>query len=215
MKDTLGRVMVLAASGAGAVIAICGGAYLGLVYLFDGLGTSKIALLVLGMMCASVGAVLLVLFILRSVWSIKHEHTQPKPQESISAPYRVVQPPQIQPPQQRVYVPSMIDNGQARPLRAGIELTSMGNDGMITVRLIDAVKFAQLPTPARHEWQGKKETYGLLMRWYGLHGLLVSEKGGGGHWHEDYPLNARMDWLRELAGGRDVLPFQEMSDERS
>jgi hypothetical protein len=205
--------MVLAAGGAGAVIAICGGTYLGLVYLFDGLGTSKIALLVLGMMSASVGAVLLVLFILRSVWSIKHEHQQPKQQEAIQTSWSVKPAPQLSAPEQRIYVPVYSEGRKTKPLGAGIELRSSVDDVECIVKLSDALRFIQLPTPTRKEWSGKATSYGALMRWFQMQGWLMSAAGGV-RWVDGFTHDKARAWLLDIAGEGETLPYSQMvSDE--
>lgn len=209
------RFLTLACIGGGSILALLGSLYYGQVKLIEGLPSEKIALLYTGI-CAAVviaGGFVAIVFWVAMRWS-SHAPAAPKPPAEIQTSWTVKEPPQLQAPRQQVYVPRYTNNGQSKPLTGGIELTTMDGSDAVSVRLVDAVKFAELPTPARHEWTGKKERYGLIMRWYGLHGLLVSEKGGGGHWHPDYPKEARLAWLQELAGGRDVLPYSEMVDER-
>lgn len=97
-----------------------------------------------------------------------------------------------------------VDNGQARPLlRSKPEeptlrtMTESGDD--VTIGGALAIRFAELPTPARAEWYGDKAAYGQAARFFDAHGMLTRGNNGGWLWKEEYrDASGRVGFIRQF-----------------
>ena len=97
-----------------------------------------------------------------------------------------------------------VDNGQARPLlRSKPEeptlrtVTDTGDD--VTIGGALAIRFAELPTPARAEWYGDKAAYGQAARFFDAHGMLARDNRNGWRWKEEFSdASGRVAFIRQF-----------------
>ena len=97
-------------------------------------------------------------------------------------------------------LPRYVQNGMARPMLmpAATEVVTTSEEGEeIKIELPILRRFCELNTPARSEWSGKNELYGQALAACMAQGLLV-RVGKGVAWREEYPIESRRAWLREL-----------------
>lgn len=208
MRAIIATVAIIATAGFGVVAAlraVFGG-------LFDGLPTDKLADLATVAVVFTLGVVVLV----RSgdwmgalIW---RGRTQPRRDDGpvIDTSWRELpeyRPPvaQLLPPE-RIRVPVYTAMGQTRPIGAQPSIDTVlesvthdaeGRAVKLEVPYRYLLRFAALPTPARSEWTGKPTLFYECQRFFDAHGFLRPE-GQTKVWREEYPLEARREWLYQF-----------------
>ena len=62
-----------------------------------------------------------------------------------------------------------------------------------------AIRFAELPTPARAEWYGDKAAYGQAARFFDAHGMLSRDNRNGWRWKEEFSdASGRVAFIRQF-----------------
>ena len=110
-------------------------------------------------------------------------------------------------PTQIVDVMRFEDMGSPRPMLPkpkvanDLKLRTQAKTGEdIEVDLIKAARFAELPTPSRAEWTGKREVYGQAGAFFRAHGMLDTDTRGGFKWKPQYrDPGLRRDFVRQFA----------------
>ena len=70
----------------------------------------------------------------------------------------------------------------------------------VTVPIHLAARFAELPTPARAEWTGKRESYTAAGAFFQAHGMTDRDNRGGWKWKPEYSDPAdRVAFVRQFA----------------
>ena len=80
----------------------------------------------------------------------------------------------------------------------------------VTVPIHLAARFAELPTPARAEWTGKRESYTAAGAFFQAHGMTDRDNRGGWKWKPEYSDPAdRVAFVRQFANATTLVDADE------